>query len=539
MKYEASFGNEGTVKAVNLPGGLKLAQDKATKEWIVSGVPSKAGIFQTTYTTTVGKTSNDETVCYTVAAQGTSAGTFNGLATTFDTTNGVPTLASVTITAAVGGKLSAKVAIAGKSYAFADTGYAYVTGDPDDPDVPAYVTAELALVQKIGSGKDASTVTNWLYYTVMDVPETDAEGWRSEGEVEIQMAALPDAKGSGFQEDVWYFGKVCRDNSKSGKDGKAAWEAAMAAHAGYYTVALVAPDAMPGEPRGTGYMTMTLDAKGKAKLAGKLADGTAYSGSATAALVGEEDSPSVRVPLFACKGSYVFGGWLSIKAGEDGTPVATLDSPDTDLVWKNDDPASTRDGEEGFALYLCPVGGWYDTVSNLQRSYLESDLFVDIPEGEDALYEIMDALALTGDYAFVAQPSGQAVDLLGNNLSVEKQVLAKDAAKKFNDWAASVNASNVKLTFKRATGIVNGTFDLWYEGTNAKGTFEQKSVSGLKHEGVLLLSRGDDGYLEDDVLSAGFFLAPQTLGKRKWNGSYRFDIKAVHAERTWTDVEPE
>lgn len=548
VKYEASFGNEGTVKAANLPGGLKLAQDKATKEWIVSGVPSKAGIFQTTYTTTVGKTSNDETVCYTVAAQGTSAGTFNGLATTFDTTNGVPTLASVMITAAAGGKLSAKVAIAGKTYTFADTGYSYVTGDPEDPDVPAYVTAELALVQKVGSGKDAVTVTNWLYYTVIDVPETDAEGWRSEGEVEIQMAALPDAKGSGFQEDVWYFGKVCRDNSKSGKDGKAAWEAAMAAHAGYYTVALVAPDAMPGEPRGTGYMTMTLGAKGKAKLAGKLADGTAYSGSATAALVGEEDSPSVRVPLFAQKGTSVFGGWLSIKAGEDGVPVAEIDSPDTDLVWKNDDPASTRDGEDGFALYLYPVGGWYDTVSNLQRSYLESDLFVDISEEEDALDEIMDALALTGDYAFVAQPSGQAVNLLGNNLSVEKQVLAKDAAKKLNDWAASVNASNVKLAFKRATGIVSGTFDLWYEGTNAKGTFEQKSVSGLKHEGILLLSRGDDGYLEADVLTAGFFLASQNLKyidvkgkeqKRKWNGSYRFDIKAVTEKRTWTDAEPE
>lgn len=548
VKYEASFGNEGTVKAANLPGGLKLAQDKVTKEWIVAGVPSKAGIFQAVYTTTVGKTPNDKTVCYTVAAQGTSAGTFNGLATTFDATNGVPTLASVTITAAVGGKLSAKVAIAGKSYTFADTGYSYVTGDPEDPDVPAYVTAELALVQKVGSGKDAATVTNWLYYTVMDVPETDTEGWRSEGEVEIQMAALPDSKGSGFQEDVWYFGKVCRDNSKSGKDGKAAWEVAMAAHAGYYTVALVAPDAMPGEPRGTGYMTMTLDAKGKAKLAGKLADGTAYSGSATAALVGEEDSPSVRVPLFAQKGTSVFGGWLSIKADEYGVPVATIDSPDTDLVWKNDDPASTRDGEEGFALYLYPVGGWYDTVSSLQRFYLERDLFVDLPDGEDALYEIMDALALTGDYAFVAQPSGQTVDLLGNNLSVEKQALVKDASKKFNDWAASVNASNVKLTFKRATGIVSGTFDLWYEGTNAKGAFEQKSVSGLKHEGVLVLSRGDDGYLEDEVLSSGYFLAPQEFKykdakgkdqKRKWNGSYRFDINAVHVDRTWTDYTEE
>ena len=141
-------------------------------------------------------------------------------------------------------------------------------------------------------------------------------------------------------------------------------------------------------------------------------------------------------------------------------------------------------------------------------------------------------------------------DVLGNALSVQKQVLVKDASKLI-DWEASANASNVKLTFKRATGIVSGTFDLWYEGTNAKGVLEQKSITGLKHYGVLVPLRGDDGSLEDDVLSSGFFLAQQTLndevtttvgGKtttkkvsRKWNGSYRFDIKAVPAERTWTD----
>jgi len=160
----------------------------------------------------------------------------------------------------------------------------------------------------------------------------------------------------------------------------------------------------------------------------------------------------------------------------------------------------------------------------------------------------MDALDPDGEqgYEFVAQPSGQAVDLAGNALSVEKQALVKDASRK-NDWNLSANASNVKLTFKRATGIVSGTFDLWYEGTNAKGgAFEQKSISGLKHYGVLVPVRGDDGYLGDDVLSGGFFLAPQTFtdtvgakkATRKWTGSYRFDIKAARADRDWSDPDP-
>ena len=541
VKYSASFGTSGPLKATNLPTGLKLEQNKTTKEWTVVGVPSKAGLFQSL----VG-TSN---ICYTVVAEGTAAGTFNGLATTYDTTNGVPTLASVAITATLGGKLSASVSIAGKKYSFTDTGYSYVTEDPSDPDAPVYMTAELALTQKVGSGRNVQTLTNWLYYTVMAAAESDPAGWYAAGEVEIQMAALPDAKGNGWQEDVWYFGKIYRDNAKmTDKTALAAWQAVAAKYAGYYTVSLVAPDAMPGEPRGSGYETLTLDAMGKVKIAGKLADGTTYSGSATAAFVGEATSPSIRVPLYTQKGTSVFGGWLSIREDAVGNLVAEIDAPDTDLIWVNDDPASTRDGEYGFMLYLQPVGGWYDTVSNLQRSYLESDLFVDLPEGEDALEEIMEALALGGGYAFVAQPSGQAVDLAGNTLSVVKQTLVKNASdKKLNDWGASVNASNVKLTFKRGTGIVSGTFDLWYEGKNAKGALEQKSITGLKHEGVLVLVHGDDGYLEGDVLSSGFFLAPQKIpytanGRqltRAWNGSYRFDIKAVEVKRDWTDADPE
>ena len=545
VKYAESFGTNGTVKAANLPTGLKLAQDKTTKEWTVSGVPSKAGVFQTVFTTTIGKNpATTETICYTVAAQGTSAGTFTGLLMTSDTTNRLPSLASVTITAALGGKLSAKVAIAGKSYTFADTGYTSCT---DNPGEPVYMTAVLPLVQKIGSGKDAVTVTNWLYYTVTDAAETNSASWVEEGFVDIQMAALPDVKGKGFQEDVWYTGKIYRDNAKmTDKTALADWQALAAKYAGYYTASLVASLAMDGEPCGSGYMTLTLDAKGKVKVAGKLADGTSYSASATAVFVGAVDSPSIRVPLYACKGTSVFGGWLSIRANDDGDLVVEIDSPDTDILWANDDPNATRDGEEGFELNLDPVGGWYDTVSNLQRSYLESDLSVNLPEGEDALEDIMDALALGGDYAFVAQPSGQAVDLVGNTLSVVKQTLVKDASKKLNDWDASVNASNVKLTFKRATGVVNGTFDLWYEGTNAKGAREQKSITGLKHEGVLILSRGDDGVLDNEVLSSGFFLAPQKIkfidgkGKmqtRTWNGSYRFDINAIPVERIWTDAE--
>lgn len=532
--YGAAVDGSAAGAAVSLKQGLKadftLADETATAVKAVAG------------TTTA--------LAYKVEAAGTAIGTFTGLATTWDATNGVAQLASVTVTAAATGKLSAKANIGGKAYSFADTGYSALSAESDGENDFDLMTAELCAVQKVGTGAAAQTVTNRLVFTVADFAETNSAAWYHEADVQIRMAALPDAKGSGWQEDVWYEGRAFRDNSKL-----AAWQSAAAAASGYYTVALTAPGARDGEPQGSGYMTMTLDAKGKARLAGTLADGTAYSASATAAFA--EDG-SVAVPLYAAKASSVFGGWLSVGEDADGNLVAKIDAPATDLVWNNDDPASTRDGEEGFSLLLQPAGGWYDTVSNLQRAYLESDLSVDLPQGEDALEAIADALALGdayGDLAFVAQPSGQAVALAGDAMSVSKQTLAKDAATKLVSFSDSANASNVKIAFNRKTGIVAGSFDLWYEGVNAKGAVEQKSIAGLKHAGVLVWTRGDDGYLEDDVVTSGYFLAPVTLKEtvettvgtrttvktvtRKWNGSWRFDIKAARNEREWTDVQSE
>ena len=544
VKYTASFGSEGVVKATNLPRGLKLAQDKTTKTWTVDGVPSKAGIFQVVYTTTVGKVATTETICYTVTAEGTAAGTYTGLAMTYDTTNALPALAQVSITAALGGKLSAKVNMGGKSYSFADTGYVSYVGGFDDESDPAMLTAELIQVQKVTTAdKKSLTLTNYLYYTVYDVPETIASGWYREGLVDIRMAALPDVKGAGYQEDVWYEGKIYRDNAKV-----AAWVAEAAKYAGYYTIALVNADAQMGEPRGNGYVTLTLDAKGKAKVTGVLPDGTAVSGSATVALVDTGVGVSVRVPLYLCKNPNVFGGWLALALNENGVVVATLDAPETDLIWKNDNPASTHDGEDGFSLQLYPVGGYYDTVMNLRRYYLESELVVSLANGEDDLEEL--SAILPEGYEFVATPEGQPLTLDGSKdsgtLTVDKQKLVKDDAK-LTDFANSVNASNVAISFKRATGILTGTFDLWYQGANAKGVTEQKSLAKLKYGSILILNAEDDGYVDEDTVFTGYYLVPMEFSeldakgktvKRKYNGSYRFDVKAVDCPYDWTEVKP-
>lgn len=541
------------VKSVagTLPTGLKVEQDRASKAWFIRGVPTKAGAFealvQATYKDETGRKTVPGTTTafgFDVAALGAAAGTFNGLATTFDPTNGAPRLASIAFTAAATGKLSAKVQIAGKSYTFASAGYEYTQLEADGS-VRLQTELENVAKVKVGEGRAAVTVTvtNTLRCALLASATNTAAVWRDEPQVDIAFAALPDAKGAGFQEDVWYSGRIVRDGAKiTDRTELAAWQAEAAAFAGYYTVSLPVA-AITDAPRGSGYLTLTLDAKGKAKVAGMLADGTKYTGSSTLSLAEEDGATVARVPVFAAKATTAFGGWLTLRVGADGVPVVSASLMGDDLLWVNDEPKATREGLEGFETTLHPVGGWYDTVLNLQRAYLESDLSVSLPEGDEALEEIRELMALPEGYAFKARPDGTPVTLNGDKMEVERQKFAtgKDRLK---DWAASVNAANVKITFNRKTGLVNGSFDLWYEGTNARGV-EQKAISNLKHNGVVLLARDpEDGTLDPDVLSSGFFLAPlkvtDTTGARPttrtWNASYRFDINAVWSERTWQDA---
>lgn len=535
-----------------LPTGLKVEQDRASKEWFIRGVPTKAGAFealvQATYRDEATRKSVPGTTTafgFDVAPLGAAAGTFNGLATTFDTTNGAPCLASIALTAAATGKLSAKVQIAGKSYTFAAAGYEVAEQEADGS---VRLRAELENVAKVkvGEGREAVTVTvtNTFSCALLASATNTMTVWRDEPVVDIAFAALPDAKGAGFQEDVWYNGRIVRDGAKIADRAElAAWQAEAAAFAGYYTVSLPVA-AITDAPRGSGYLTLTLDAKGKAKVAGMLAEGTKYTGSATCSLAEEDGAAVARVPVFAAKATTAFGGWLTLRVGADGVPVVSASLMGDDLLWVNDEPKATREGLEGFETTLHPVGGWYDTVQNLQRAYLESDLSVSLPEGDEALEEIRELTALPDGYDFTARPDGTPVTLNGDKMEVEKQKFVT-GSDRLKDWEASVNAANVKITFNRKTGLVNGSFDLWYEGVNAKGVKEQKAISNLKHNGVVLLARDpDDETLDPDVLSSGFFLAPlkvtDTTGARPttrtWNASYRFDINAVWSERTWQDA---
>ena len=456
-------------------------------------------------------------------------------------TNGFPQLASVSVTVASkngADSLSAKVQVAGKSYAFkSDSKTPLVWEDAGGGMKSTTVRA----IQKIG--KDP--YENSLTLTVMDGDTTATNAWKTSGGTAVLEMYIPDAKGSGFQGPVKYVGDVFRDNSKIDDFLKTAVK-----FVGYYTVAL-SPFSIteggavePGNlPAGNGYLTVTVDNGGKTKGAGMLADGTKVSLSAAAAGILADDTGSATrysmyVPVYAAKSPYCFGGLLKFTATEavngDGRNTVVADAGGSELSWFNDNAALSASGEDAVAYDLEPVGGFYDTVERLQRHYFdrgEAGFEIDTVGVED----LPDALFTVGKVTYTQrvatqQADGYAVDLAVDAFATAKKTIVKDSSKK-TDFAASVNPANVQVKVAKATGLVTGSFSVWAE--TAGGA--QKEITGAKHYGVVLMSTAElppegIGDIDADTVSAGFFNVPVTLPSgtktRKWTYAAPFNVKA-------------
>lgn len=465
---------------------------------------------------------------------GLESGTFYGVIAEDGSalTNGFPSLASVTLTApdatAAKPKFAAKVALGGKTYSFAaSTGW-------EEGDEAGTVTKEFQLAQKLNkideeTGKSVSvTMTNILTVTVATgATGTEGDWLKAVGTAELVMN-VPDSNNKGYQEEIVYRGSIYRNNAKI-QD----YLTAVTNFTGYYTVAL-APEAVSasdGIPAGNGYLTLTVDNKGTVKAAGMLADGTTKPSLSVAAcaLVQDDSSAngySMRVPLYFAKSPAVFGGEIRLYADESGVVVVDSSEP---LVWKNDNAKLTYLGEEGYSIDLDPVGGFYDTVINLQAYYLNY-LF------EVGTVDISEFPAETAESGFRivtdVQPNGAEVNLAGDVFSTAKKSLVKNG--KLTDLVASVNPCNVQVKLARATGLVTGSFSTWSEKEDGSA---QKEIAGIKHNGVLLLSRDAASTLPDEVVSVGFFTKAvnvtdvnETTGKtskRSWTCSLPFNLISI------------
>lgn len=433
-------------------------------------------------------------------------------------TNGQARLASVTLTAAAKepAKLTAKVLIAGKTYAFSAAGWDLTASD----ETTAVQT--MTLVQKVAG----VSYTNTLVVRVARGLTSAEDDWLKAGaEITLTMN-VPDANGKGVQKDIRYTGQLFRDHAKVQN-----YLTAVTNFVGYYTVAL-APNTVidDGVPSGNGYLTVTVDAKGTAKVAGLLADGkTKISLSAKACgLVvdaGSANGFALQIPLFLAKSPFCFGGTLRLYARADGVVIADAVRA---LIWCNDDKSLAYDNAAGYQIALAPVGGWYDRVVNLQAYYLSRAFEIGTAEVTDYPPEFV---ATGNTLVEDVGPKGQGVDVVGNNITVEKQVLVKMG--KLVDLGPSVNPSGVTVKFARATGLVNGSFMVWSVGSDG---LSQKQIKGLAFNGVVVLARDASSPLAEEVVAPGFFTQAMTLTDivpggakktRKWTFSAPFNLLGV------------
>jgi hypothetical protein len=509
--------NGETFKATGLPQGLVLKTVGA--ETYLAGIPAKTNtvtaIFQASVkvgTATVAGTTF--AAPFSVAPAGLAAGTFNGLLTA-DAMNAHEALASVSsYTAAEAGGLSAKVMIAGKTYAFTGSGFS-----ESIPELAGGQPGLLALLT-LKSTVAGKAYTNTLTVAACRGAATDPGAVDALATAELVLW-IPAADNKSARE-VTYSGKLVRDNSKV-----ALALAAFKSAAGYYAASLPVAEPVDGAPAGAGYVTLTLAATGSAKLSGVLADGTAWTASAVPGYVSDyEDSgaPALLIPVYTAKAKMAAGGWLVIASDpQSGLPVAT-----GQLDWYNADANATRGGTDGFGLALVPVGGYYDTIFSLQTYYLDAVLTVGAMQAPAAF----DATTYTVLLCTPDTYGNVAVNVVGDTLSTDARALAKDATNtKLYDFENSTNPGNLALKFTRATGLFSGTFGLWYG--NALGTLQKEQV-GLKFQGVLTPCKASgSGYEETPGL--GFYQIPEKVGTRTWLGSALFTIDAERFLPDWSE----
>lgn len=552
-------------KGSSLPKGLTLKDGRLT------GAPSKPGTYQTVVqvseTVKVGnkkttKAGGTLTLNFEVEPINLAAGTFNGIVQALDeafaydadgyVTGGALALrGSLAVTAKDDGKISATATIGGTKYAFATTGWSgTLTLDNGQPGVFASMT-NVAKLTMAKVGRDPArtvNVTNVLELTACRGTSTDnGEALDTPLEAMLTVSFLDGSK-TNVWEDIEYFGQAYRDNRKEAENAER-----LAPFVGYYTIAL-APKDYEQALRGYGYLTMTVDAKGGAKMSGVLADGTTVSKAVVGEIAdvkaeGSAGRPEFRVPVLVSAKTTLLAGELVIALGEGDVPFVSADS---ELQWINTNAAATYEGLYGFSILIEPVGGFYNTLYNLQAYYLHYDFRV--ADQEQDLEEVSEAL-LDGDTdeRLVCWPGlyGEYVDVVGNALNLPKQVKVMREAKsgtktvKLIDWEKTVNPANISMAFKQATGVFSGSFEIW-KGSNFDDDdleTKQTKLGPYKYQGVLLQARdfGSGELAFEDGVMAGFSLLPLKLpieGKkttRAFTASLPFVVVPEEKSYDWED----
>ena len=330
---------------------------------------------------------------------------------------------------------------------------------------------------------------------------------------------------------------------------------------GYYTMAF--PNccaSWPNDaPAGNGYATVTLDKKGRFKVAGKLGDGTTMTQSGVLFLHPDTTvtNPVLCALLYSAPTSYeggLFGGVISFgdKDANGVKDVSVGGGFGDALIWYSFNPFSVPvyDAENpGFESELSAIGGWYNSSENLKTYYQGQRLFVDdLAEPPELAYTktFVDADGTDRDDVAVGAASWQSDTNLtfftkanGTGFTVpasDLRLLGKDddGAPLYN-YAEAVNPNGLTMTFNRANGVMAGSFKVYYDYVTTEDTRSNPEKLTWKHtqitasfSSVVLLEQADK---TSELVSCGHYLFPDestyktstgAVRKYKLNRSYPF-----------------
>lgn len=243
---------------------------------------------------------------------------------------------------------------------------------------------------------------------------------------------------------------------------------------GYYTVALV-PEAVEGNhaPTGFSYMTILLKATsaktGKVTYAGKLADGTGYSGSAVLQPFADG---SARLVIFTRSGKHHLCGLLSItspaKGANEGAPGAVTACGGIQPYWSY----AGAHAETSFDMALDVSGLYYNRENDLK------DHFDRYTAGGTTAVMASGVVPESAAYGVATALPFLPLAVSGETLKIQP---------------GASNPTRTSLSVNRATGIFRGSIKLPF--VNAAG--RTKTVAAT-YAGVLL-----PGWLPDEGCDLG------------------------------------
>ncbi len=428
---ELALGGEGsTYTARRLPGGVKLNRSTG----VLSGVPTRSGRFDVEVSVRLAdKSVRQEVVSIEVAPMPEMVvGSFNGYLV-----SGVGGVAGgATLKVTKNGRITARVVSAGKSYSFSARSWGWLS-------------------EGVYGVEMESRRGDYLLVSV--------DGATGEAEGEFRAAGL-----EGF--DLVAVRNPYLNRRDSGYLGAVE---SLAKLQGNYTmgVPVVVAESLGGldhAPGGSGYLTMTLRAKGRVKLAGRLADETKVSLSTV--LLPQEDNGVVVLyqPLYSKRGAVA--GLVEVRRGSAAPFDNTLEQAGgTEVVWEY--PGKSRVLTDDSFAARCLVQGAYYARPHTFEPLLSGA----VVQGQDLGWEV--PLSFKGSGAVYLEKDGV------------------------------VNPAAATLKIAAGSGVFSGRFN---EGADSRRKF--------KFSGVVVV------HPVEGVYGVGSYIVPASVAPYKLKESYWIGI---------------